>query len=290
MYPYLNVGPLHLGTFGLFLWLAAVAAGVLLHRNFLRNAVDADALNIVCLVVLAGVLGAKLWHELQNPRELREALHIIFAPGISHPGQVLLRFGQWMRSGIAWFGGLLAGIAMLIWQGISSRPNGMRGWRAGLRMLDLAAPAVPLGYGIGRIGCMTSGDGDYGRETVSRWGVHLKPDALVPTTHPGALVLPTPFWECAVGVLLAWVLWRLGARPRMLGWLTGVYLVLSGTARFLVEFERVNPRLYLHGTLSNAQVAAFGSVILGALVIFLSRRLEAVPMSSRPLPDLHQAV
>ena len=276
MYPYLNVGPLHLGTFGLFLWLAAVGGGLVLHRNFLRAGVNADALNIVCFVTLAGVLGAKTWHELQNPAELASALHAIAAPGLAHPGQVLLRLGEWMRSGIAWFGGLLAGITTLVIMGVRARPNGLHGWRAALRMLDLAAPAVPLGYGIGRIGCMTSGDGDYGRETTSAWGVHLSPDALVPTLHPGAMVLPTPFWEFGVGVLIAAILWRLGTRPRHLGWLTGLYLLLSGVARFLVEFYRVNPKLYLNHTLSNAQVAALGTIFLGCVVIAVARNSRVV--------------
>jgi hypothetical protein len=55
MYPYIDFGPVHLGTFGLLLWLAAVAATVVLHRNFVRNGVDADALNVVAFVVIAGM-------------------------------------------------------------------------------------------------------------------------------------------------------------------------------------------------------------------------------------------
>ena len=60
MYPYLDIGPVHLGMFGLLLWLAAVAGTVVLHKNFNRNGVDADALNVVALVVVAGVVGANL--------------------------------------------------------------------------------------------------------------------------------------------------------------------------------------------------------------------------------------
>ncbi len=74
MYPYIVIGSFHLGTFGLFLWLAAVLGGVVLHRNFRRGGVDADALNIVAMVVLSGVLGAKLWHELQDPAELHATM------------------------------------------------------------------------------------------------------------------------------------------------------------------------------------------------------------------------
>jgi phosphatidylglycerol:prolipoprotein diacylglycerol transferase len=272
MYPYITFGVFHpgLGTFGLFLWLAAVLAGVVLHQSFMRDGVDADALNVVCLVVLAGVMGAKTWHELQDPALLKATMHHIFAPGMKHFGQVLLGLGEWMRSGIAWFGGLLAGIAMLLWQGKLAKPNGFTGLRAGVRMLDLAAAATPVGYGIGRIGCLTSGDGDYGRNTTSTfWGVHMAPDALVPPHPANSLVLATPIWELAAALLIAWIIWRLGAKPRPLGWLTGVYLTLSGLARFTVEFWRINPKLYPvgHPLFSNAQVAALGSVILGGVIV-----------------------
>ncbi len=50
-----------------------------------------------------------------------------------------------------------------------------------------------------------------------------------------------------------------------MGWLTGLYLVLSGVGRFLVEFVRINPRLYWG--MSNAQVAALGSVVVGLVVM-----------------------
>jgi len=196
MYPYLNLGPLHLGTFGLLLWLAAVVATVVLHRNFVRNGVDADALNIVAFVVIAGVIGAKTWHELQSLTELRLAMKQIAMPGWSHPLDVVIGFLHWFQAGFAWYGGLLAGIAMLMWQGQQARfaglVEGAPGERVGaLRMLDLAAPAAAIGYGVGRIGCLTSGDGDYGIPTTLPWGVHMLPDALVPTT---ALLHPTPFY------------------------------------------------------------------------------------------------
>src|SRR3978361_2255433 len=81
MLPYLNIGPLHLGTFGLLLWLAAVCGTWILHQNFQRNAVTLDALNIVVFTVIAGIIGAKLWHELQSPSELAASCHQIMLPG-----------------------------------------------------------------------------------------------------------------------------------------------------------------------------------------------------------------
>ncbi len=271
MYPYINIGPVHLGTFGLFLWLAAVMAIVVLHKNFKRNGVDADALNVVAFVVIAGVIGAKAWHELQNLSELRLSMRQIALPGWGHPVDVLLGFLHWFQAGFAWFGGMLAGIAMLMWQGREARFKrplaGTQGKPVGpLRMLDLAAPAAAIGYGVGRIGCLTSGDGDYGIPTTLPWGVHMAPDALVPTT---ALVQPTPVYELLFSLVLAWWLWRQAKKHLPVGVLTGEYLLLSGIGRFLVEFVRVNPRLYWG--MSNAQVAALGSVAIGLVLMVLAR-------------------
>jgi phosphatidylglycerol:prolipoprotein diacylglycerol transferase len=270
MYPYINLGSFHLGTFGLLLWLAAVVATVVLHRNFVRNGVDADALSVVAFVVIAGVIGAKTWHELQDVTELRIALRQIGAPGWGHPVDVVMDFLRWFQAGFAWFGGMLAGIVMLMWEGRQAKPEGLTGWKAGVRMLDLAAPAAAIGYGVGRIGCLLSGDGDYGIKTTLPWGVHMAPNALVPTAD---LVQPTPVYELVFSLVLAWVLWRLGSKGRPVGWLTGLYLVLSGVGRFLVEFVRINPRI--HWGMSNAQVAALGSVVVGLVVMVMTWRRAA---------------
>jgi phosphatidylglycerol---prolipoprotein diacylglyceryl transferase len=95
-------------------------------------------------------------------------------------------------------------------------------------------------------------------------------NALVPPIPADALVQPTPVYEFLFAVALAWLLWRLGRKAKPLGWLTGLYLVLSGIGRFLVEFVRVNPRLYWG--MSNAQVAALGSVVVGLIVMMVTRR------------------
>jgi phosphatidylglycerol:prolipoprotein diacylglycerol transferase len=274
MFPYIDLGPIHLGTFGLLLWLAAVVATVVLHRNFVRNGVDADALSVVAFVVIAGVIGAKTWHELQNITDLKHALKTMTAPGWNHPGDIVMEFLHWFQAGFAWFGGLLAGIAMLMWQGSQARfkgaLEGTQGKQVGpLRMLDLAAPAAAIGYGVGRIGCLTSGDGDYGINTTLPWGVHMAKNALVPPTPPDALVQPTPIYELLFSLGLAWWLWQRGKKNLPVGVITGEYLVLSGIGRFLVEFVRVNPRLYWG--MSNAQVAALGSVAVGFALIAVAK-------------------
>jgi phosphatidylglycerol---prolipoprotein diacylglyceryl transferase len=271
MYPYIHLGPVHLGTFGLMLWLAAVVATIVLHKNFVRYGVDGDALSVVAFVVIAGVIGAKAWHELQNVNELRMSLRQIALPGWNHPLDILSGFLHWFQAGFAWFGGMIAGIAMLMWQGRAVNFKGttegtlgkpVGGWR----MLDLAAPAAAIGYGVGRIGCLTSGDGDYGIKTTLPWGVHMRPDALVPTPD---LVQPTPVYELLFSIALAWWLWRRAKSSPSVGVITGEYLVLSGIGRFLVEFVRINPKLYWG--MSNAQVAAIGSIIVGAILVVIAR-------------------
>ncbi len=265
MFPYLHFGSFTLGTFGILMWLAAVSSAYILHQSFVRAGVSADAIVVVSVVMLAGVLGAKIWHELQNPAQLRLAMQEITTPGWKHPMEMLLRFFHWFQAGFAWFGGLLFGIAALLWQG---RQLGLRG----LRMLDLAAPAAAVGYGVGRIGCLTSGDGDYGINTTLPWGVHIHDDALDPPqpNPPGLLVQPTPVYELLFALALGAYLWIRGRRSLPVGQLTGEYLVLSGVGRFLVEFVRRNERLYFG--MSNAQVAALATVIVGAVIILFARR------------------
>ncbi|MGI4755701.1 MAG: prolipoprotein diacylglyceryl transferase [Janthinobacterium lividum] len=270
MFPFLHIGSLTLGTFGILLWLAAVSAAFMLHRSFVRAGVTADAIVVVSVVMIAGVVGAKVWHELQNLTQLRIAMREIATPGWSHPLDMLTRFFHWFQAGFAWFGGLLFGIAALMWQG---RSNGV----SPLRMLDLAAPAAAIGYGVGRIGCLTSGDGDYGLNTTLPWGIHIHDDALDPPqpNPPGLLVQPTPIYELLFSLLLCAYLWARGKRNLPLGQLTGEYLVLSGIGRFLVELVRRNERLYFG--MSNAQVAALGTVLVGAVLIVFAQRRHALP-------------
>ena len=174
-------------TFGLMLWLAAVAAAFIMDRGFKRAKVDADAVGMVAIAVIAGIVGAKLWHVIDTPAEFREM------------GWRVL----WDTAGFAWFGGLVFGIAALL----------IQGWRARigpLRTLDLAAPAAAVGYGIGRIGCFLSGDGCYGIETSVPWGMSF-PNGIEPTPA-GVRVHPTPLYELGVGLLIGLFLWWRGGK------------------------------------------------------------------------------
>ncbi len=235
------------------LWCAAVAAAILMDRGFKRAGIKADAVTMVAFTVIAGIVGAKLWHVIDTPAEFRDE------------GWRVL----WDSAGFAWFGGLVFGLAALVFQGWWARIGS-------LRTLDLAAPSAAIGYGIGRIGCFLSGDGCYGLPTNLPWGMSF-PNGIEPVFVP---VHPTPLYELLAGLAIGWWLWKRAGKPYPTGWILGEYLVLSGLARFLVEFIRRNPKI-LWG-LSNAQLASAGSVLAGiVLLIWAASRKAARPEDAR---------
>ena len=118
MYPFIHIGRFSIGTFGIMLWLAAVCACWVLHLNFRRWKIDADAIGIVAISTVLGVIGAKLWHVLETPQLLMQ-----------DPAGLLLD-----RAGFAWFGGLLAAKAEL-------REEVWSAMRAAMRAASIGAPA-----------------------------------------------------------------------------------------------------------------------------------------------------
>lgn len=223
--------------------LAMLVSYYVLLLDLRRRGIKADAELFIAIPCLAGIVGAKLYHVLESPSEL-----------FAHPWSEL--FSQF---GFAWFGGLLAGVGSFVW--LARREKIPL-----LTMMDAGSPAAALGYGIGRIGCFLSGDGDYGVPTSLPWGMSF-PNGLVPTAER---VHPTPVYELIVACMIAWILWRMGAKQIAAagrispGTVFAAYLVLTGSARFLVEFIRINPRSFLGMT--NAQAASLASIVAGALL------------------------
>src|SRR5271155_2052152 len=272
MIPFLHLGPLTIPTFGLSVACAMLLAYFVLRADLARRGIagpkSGEAETLVAAPCLAGFFGAKLYHLLETPSEFfADPLGLLFSP-----------------YGFAWFGGLLAGFATFAF--VASRivkRNAAEGKSISfLTILDAGSPAAALGYGIGRIGCFLSGDGDYGIPTSLPWGMSF-PNGLVPTVER---VHPTPLYEFIVACGIAWWLWRMGtpnvgslghlesispaeARPtaaslRRPGEVFAAYLILTGVARFLVEFIRINPRSFLG--MSNAQTAAAASVLVGMIL------------------------
>jgi phosphatidylglycerol---prolipoprotein diacylglyceryl transferase len=268
MIPYLHLGPLQIPTFGLMVALALIVAAYILHADFVRRGLKADAFSMITIAGIAGIAGAKLYHLLESPAEFfANPIALIFT-----------------RYGFAWFGGFLGGFGAMIYLG--HRAN-LPFWQ----FLDACTPAASFGYAIGRIGCFLSADGDYGRPTNLPWGMSF-PNGVVPTTQTcvewgssaNCKVHPAPLYELFIWSAIGALLWYLGSRwlrnPKSAGQLFALYLILTGIARFLVEIIRINPRSFFG--MSNAQTASVLSVAAGLILfIWLPTRPQPAPAKSK---------
>jgi phosphatidylglycerol:prolipoprotein diacylglycerol transferase len=243
MKPEIDLLGISVKTFGVMFALGFLACGCLLARRLreLHKPVD-WSYELVFAALLGGVIGARGYYLIQNYSEVRHDFSNSLLSG----------------GGLVWYGGAIGGaVAVLAW---------MR-WRETLelRMLDMCATALALGYAIGRIGCQVSGDGDYGIRSSLPWAMGY-PHGTLPTP-PGVRVQPTPIYETVAMCLLTYVLWHLRDRVRP-GVVFACYLVGSGLERFLVEFIRRNKEVFAGLTapqLESLVLLALGLAWLGVI-------------------------
>jgi phosphatidylglycerol:prolipoprotein diacylglycerol transferase len=245
--PEIHLGPLTLQTFGICFALAFFAAGGLIARRLEELDRPRDwAYEMAFAALVGGLVGSRVDYILQNWDSASDDLLGSLFSG----------------AGLVWFGGAVGGaLGVILWAR----------WRGFLEaaMFDMAAPALALGYAIGRVGCQLSGDGDYGQPTDLPWGMAY-PDGTVSTLEE---VHPTPVYETLAMGLVAFGLWQLRDRLRP-GALFALYLVLAGFERLLVEFIRRNDDLALG--LTQAQLISVAMILGGGY--WLAR------LRSRPAP------
>jgi phosphatidylglycerol:prolipoprotein diacylglycerol transferase len=241
--PEIDIGPVTLQTFGICFALAFIAAGALIWRRLDELGKPVDwSYEMGFAALLGGLIGARLDFVIENYDDVKgDLLGNIFS-----------------GSGLVWYGGVIGGaIGVFLWAW----------WRGylNLALLDLAAPALALGYAIGRVGCQVSGDGDYGKAWDGPWAMAY-PDGTEPIDTP---VHPTPIYETLAMGLVALLLWRL--RDRLTnGLLFALYLLLAGAERFLVEFLRRNDDVALG--LTQAQLISVVMMVAGGLWLLLASR------------------
>ncbi|MDG2059208.1 MAG: prolipoprotein diacylglyceryl transferase, partial [Flavobacteriales bacterium] len=161
-------------------------------------------------------------------------------------------------------------------------------------LVDVFAPVLILAYGIGRMGCHFSGDGDWGIvNTASKpdWMSFL-PDWMWSYNYPNNVinagelipgcegnfchqlaenVYPTPFYEIIMAGLIFMFLWNIRKKIKIAGVLFCIYLILNGVERFLIEKIRINHDMI--GEQTQAEIISFSLILIGIVgIYFLNKR------------------
>ena len=228
-----QIGPFTLHSFGLLAALALIVPAYFVGRDLRERGRDPIlAWEIAVGAGVGGFIGARVDYLISNPNS----------------------GGLFSSTGLVWYGGVIGGaIGVVAVSLLRHVPIGV--------VANIAAPALALGYAIGRIGCQLSGDGDYGSASSLPWAMSY-PDGEVPTTD---LVHPTPLYETASMLLVFWLLWRLRGRFDRPWALFGVWCILGGIERLLIEFIRRN-HAELAG-LTTAQLISIVLIVLGAAIL-----------------------
>jgi phosphatidylglycerol:prolipoprotein diacylglycerol transferase len=245
--PEIHILGLTLQSFGLMLALALVSSGVLVARRLRELGKPVDwAYEMMFFAGVGGIAGAKVWYTIEK--------------GDSG--------GLFSGTGLVFYGGAIGGaLAVLAWASRRGMLNAA--------LFDMGAPALAIGYAVGRLGCQLAGDGDYGIPSNLPWAMAY-PDGTVPTTVE---VHPTPIYEFLVMGLLTWWLWRRRDRVRP-GSLFALWALLSGIERFLIEFIRRNDDVV--GIFSTAQLVSLLFIAAGATWLARERLAPSESRARRP--------
>jgi phosphatidylglycerol---prolipoprotein diacylglyceryl transferase len=236
-----EVGPFEVHSWGVMVAIAFAGAWFILHRELEQLCRRGEAaLPLVLAAAVGGVVGARVYWFFE------------------HLGEASLT-DSFSGAGFTWYGGLLGGAAAVV---LTARHR-----RVPLDvLLGASAPALALGYGLGRIACQLAGDGTYGVASDLPWAMSY-PHGEVPTTER---VHPTPVYETLASLVIFAVLWRVRERIAPVR-LFAVYLMLAGAERLLVEFIRRNDEVLLG--LTQPQLFAVGMLATGAALLAFPRRV-----------------
>ena len=259
MWPTLvKIGNFEITTFGLMMFLAFVVGGWVLSKQFRKYGIHEEvASSLVVAAAIGGIIGAKVYYAI-----LFRDWHLLFE-----------------RAGLVWYGGMIGGFLAGSWVI----------WRHKVDYLTAAdggAPALAIGYALGRIGCFLVGD-DYGRPTDAWYGVAF-PKGAPPTTAaalrdfgvavdssiPPDTVLrvhPTQLYESFTAFVMFGVLMWLNRRPHRRGLAWGLFLIMLGVERFLVEIVRAKDDRFF-GSFTVAQVISVLMVLAGLALLIYARR------------------
>ncbi|HEX2723679.1 MAG TPA: prolipoprotein diacylglyceryl transferase [Gemmatimonadaceae bacterium] len=252
-------GPLQFTGFGFAMLMSFVIAQIILQREMQRKGQDpSHAGDMIFAAVVGGLLGAKLYYAIL----------------IGDIGSLM------SRAGFVFWGGLIGGI-VAVTAVVMKKRLGVA------RLSDPVALALPAAYAVGRTGCWAVGD-DYGRPFNGPWATTF-PQGAPPSTvanmsnmfgvnfpagTPPAQVVavhPTQLYEVLMGTVMFFVLLRFRDHRHGEGWLFGLYCVLAGIERFVVEFFRAKDDRFFAGGITTAQIIAMGFALFGVIWMFVKR-------------------
>jgi phosphatidylglycerol:prolipoprotein diacylglycerol transferase len=256
----IDLGPLQFTGFGLAVLAAFGLSQIVTMRELTRRGHDLYAQtmpDIVFAALLGFLIGAKLYYVALT----------------GDPGAFF------SRGGFVFWGGFMGSVA-LCWITIKRKKLSFA------RFADVSGIAIAGGYAVGRTGCFAVGD-DYGRP----WNGPLAftfPNGAPPSTaanmrelfgipipagtSPETVIAvhPTQLYETAMGFVMFLILWRFRDHEHAEGWLFGLYCVLAGIERFLVEFLRAKDDRFV-GPFTSAQVIALTIAAIGIIVMIVRR-------------------
>jgi len=241
---------------------------------------------ITLVAAVGGVFGAKLFHLIEYPDEL---VAFFRDPSLQN-----------FLGGLTIYGGLIVGGLAVAWYGRKVRIPF-------LHLADATAPGLILAYGIGRIGCQISGDGDWGIPNPNpkpdwlSWAPDWTWSYAFPNNVNGVYgprpagyigkqitendpwprfegfgtyldpgVYPTSFYETIMATAIFAFLWAMRKRWKAPGLLFGVYLMFNGVERFFIEKIRVNSEMECLGlTFTQAELISI-LTFLGGLLLSVS--------------------
>ena len=231
--------------------------------------------NMTFIAAVGGILGAKIFDAIEDIERL-----------MNDPIGVILS-----GSGLSIYGGLIVGGGAVVYY---AHKKGLKL----VHVIDACAPGLMLAYGIGRIGCQLSGDGDWGttNELPMPESISFLPDWMWSFTYPhnvngeGILIAgcegkycyelpvpvwPTPFYETVMAFIIFGGLWAFRKKITIPGVMFSAYLVLNGIERFLIEKIRINPDYNIFGLkATQAEIIAVLLIISGIVGIWYARKIH----------------
>ncbi|ALR07663.1 prolipoprotein diacylglyceryl transferase [Xylella fastidiosa] len=283
-----SLGPVKVHWYGL-MYLASFGAAWCLGRQRIQAGrllgVNMDGFSDLLFYGMMGVvLGGRVGYML----------FYAFREFLQEP---LLLFRVW-EGGMSFHGGLIGVLLAVAWW---SRRHRLQMFD----VLDFGAPLVPVGLGFGRLGNFIGGE-LWGKLTHNGWGV-IFPRAPLSDVPAGQLAMqdvmnfvqiqehyaagllghyarhPSQLYEAFLeGLVMFIVLWLFSRKPRPRYAVSGLFALLYGVFRFLVEFVRMpdNGVYVAFGWLTRGQILSLPLIVIGLFLFWLSCRspvLQPVP-------------